>query len=72
MAALATKTQSQNIFAKLKQKPANKVSLLSTEGRSTCVNSKCVDMFRLRRKEPDMELRTFRHLPLSRLLVQPP
>jgi len=27
MAALATKTQSQNIFAKLKAKPANKVGL---------------------------------------------
>jgi hypothetical protein len=32
MAALATKTQSQNIFTKLKQKPANKVSS-NAEGR---------------------------------------
>jgi hypothetical protein len=39
--ALATKTQSQNIFAKLKQKPANKVRLLNREGRSIGVNTKC-------------------------------
>jgi hypothetical protein len=39
--ALATKTQSQNIFAKLKQKPANKVWLLNREGRSIGVNTKC-------------------------------
>ena len=30
--ALATKTQSQNIFAKLKAKPANKVGCLHREG----------------------------------------
>jgi hypothetical protein len=31
MAALATKTESQNIFAKLKSKPANKVRRLNPE-----------------------------------------
>jgi hypothetical protein len=39
--ALATKTQSQNIFAKLKQKPANKVRSLNREGRCIGVNTKC-------------------------------
>jgi hypothetical protein len=33
MAALATKTQSQNIFSKLKSKPANKVRFMNTERR---------------------------------------
>jgi hypothetical protein len=39
--ALATKTQSQNIFTKLKQKPANKVCSLNREGRSIGVNNMC-------------------------------
>jgi hypothetical protein len=39
--ALATKTQSQNIFTKLKQKPANKVCSLNREGRSIGVNKMC-------------------------------
>lgn len=43
--ALASKTQSQTIFAKLKAKPANKVSYPDREGRSLGVNVKCVDMF---------------------------
>jgi hypothetical protein len=61
--ALASKTQSQNIFAKLKAKPANKVSSLNREGGQSMLTIH-VDMFRLRRKEPNMEFRTFRHLPM--------
>jgi hypothetical protein len=70
--ALASKTQSQNIFAKLKAKPANKVSYPDREGRSIGVNIACVDMFRLRRKEPNMELCTLWHLLVPGLLVEPP
>jgi hypothetical protein len=70
--ALASKTQSQNIFAKLKAKPANKVSYPDREGRSIGVNITCVDMFRLRRKEPNMELGALWHLFVSGLLVEPP
>jgi len=69
MAALATKTQSQNIFTKLKSKPANKVRCSQTMPNPDLTH---VDMLRLRRKEPNMELCSLWHLPMSRLLVQPP
>lgn len=36
--SLATKTQSQNIFTKLKAKPANKVRCFASEGRLTVAN----------------------------------
>jgi hypothetical protein len=67
--ALATKTQSLKIFEKLKTKPANKV------WRMRRVNYICidnlVDMFRLRSEESNMELCSFRHIPMLRLLCRP-
>ena len=75
MAALASKTESKNIFAKLNTKPANKVSsAYSTRSKIPSIHTKhmcaCdaddtnVDMLRLRREESDMDVCAVRHLPL--------
>jgi hypothetical protein len=73
MAALATKTQSQNIFAKLKQRPANKVRYKKgrggQEGRLTDVH--WTGMLRLRRKEPNMVVGSVWYLPVPGLLGKP-
>ncbi len=68
--ALATKTQSQNIFAKLKAKPANKVYFLLPSFQDI-PNLYLEDMLRLWRKESNMEFGPIRHLSVPRLLLEP-
>lgn len=71
--ALATKTESQKIFEKLKAKTANKVRRSTARGGiATHPLTPASGMFRLWAEEPHLVVCTVRHLPLPRLLIQSP
>jgi hypothetical protein len=76
MSGLATKQQSLKIFDKLKSKQANKVCSCGATHRIVLdvmlIALESADLLRLRSEEPDMDLSPIGHLPLPRLLLQPP
>jgi hypothetical protein len=75
MAALASKSQSQKIFEKLRTKPANRVSMPHVNvilGLNWLTVIRNLDMLRLRAEESHLDISTFWNLSLSRLLFKSP
>jgi len=75
MAALASKSQSQKIFEKLRTKPANRVSMphasLVPRGKMLTF-LRTLDMLRLRAEKSYLDISAFRNLSLPRLLFKSP
>jgi tRNA(His) 5'-end guanylyltransferase len=75
MAALASKSQSQKIFEKLRTKPANRVSMphVSFDLRVKSLTVvRTPDMLRLRAEEPHLDISAFWHLSLPGLFFKSP